>query len=222
MFSTKTPGMIAVITGDVIASRKLVNQAKWLLPLKNLLSKWGERPKDWELERGDFFQVEIAHPEEVLKKAYEIKALIKKVAPLEKHKKISAIDIRMGIGIGDKTYSGETIKESNGTAFIYSGEKFDVLRKENVTLGIKTPWKDFDEEMNLYLKLAGTFMDKWSVLSAELVGIVLENPNATQEELGKQLGIKQSGVSGRWKRANIDELLAVEGVFRKKIKKLLP
>jgi hypothetical protein len=101
------------------------------------------------LERGDFFQVEVANPEDAIKKAFEIKALIKKVAPLDERKKISTIDVRMAIGIGEKTYSGETISESNGTAFIYSGEKYDVLKKENVTLGIKTPWKDFDEEMNL-------------------------------------------------------------------------
>lgn len=28
--------MVAVITGYIIASRKLVNQKKWLLPLKNI------------------------------------------------------------------------------------------------------------------------------------------------------------------------------------------
>ncbi len=209
--------MIAVITGDIIASRKIVSQEKWLVPLKNLLSSWGERPKEWELDRGDNFQVEINNPEEALKKAFEIKALIKKVTPLLERKKISTIDIRMSIGIGGKTYWGETIKENNGPAYIYTGEKFDVLKKENVTIGIKTPWQDFDEEINLYLKLAGTFMDKWSVSSAELVEIVLKKPNATQEEIGSQLGIKQSGVSGRWTRAHIDKLLEVEKMFRKKI-----
>ncbi len=30
--------MIAVITGDMIALRKLVNQEIWLVPLKNLLA----------------------------------------------------------------------------------------------------------------------------------------------------------------------------------------
>lgn len=213
--------MIAVITGDIVASRKLVNQDKWLIPLKNLLVTWGERSKEWELDRGDFFQVEIANPEEAIRKAFEIKALIKKVEPFDERKKISAIDVRLSIGIGDKTYSGETIKENNGPAYIYAGEKFDVLKKENVTIGIKTAWKDFDEEMNLYLKLAGVFMDKWTVSSAELVEIVLENSNTTQEEIGKQLGIKQNSVSGRWNRAYVDELLAVEKIFRKKIKPLL-
>ena len=200
--------MVAIITGDIISSRKVVNQDKWLLPLKSLFNSWGERPADWELERGDFFQVEVKSPEESLKKALQIKALIKKVEPL---------DVRMAIGIGEKTYAGESISESNGEAFIYSGEKFDMLDKEDITLGIKTPWEDFDEEMNLYLKLAGTFMNKWTVSSAELMEIVLKDSDATQEEIGKRLGIKQNSVSGRWNRANVKEILEVEEMFRKRL-----
>jgi len=111
--------------------------------------------------------------------------------------------------------------ESNGTAFIHSGEKFDVLKKENVTIGIKSPWKSFDDEMNLYLKLAGLFMDKWTVSSAELVQIIFNNPSITQEEIGKQLGIKQNSVSGRWNRANVNEILEINKMFQKKVKTLM-
>ncbi len=213
--------MIAVIKGDVIASRKLENQALWLKPLKSLLASWGENHKNWELHSGDFFQMEISNPEEALRKVFEIKSLIKKVEPTDKTKKSSTIDVRLAVGIGEKTYSGDSISENNGPAYIYSSEKFDVLKKENVTIGIKTSWKSFDEEMNLYLKLAGTFMDKWTVSSAELVQIVLNNPDITQEEIGKQLGIKQNSVSGRWNRANVNELLEVEKMYRNKIKSLL-
>ena len=49
--------MVAIITGDIIAARKLVNQEKWLSPLKKLFTTWGNSPKEWKLERGDFFQV---------------------------------------------------------------------------------------------------------------------------------------------------------------------
>lgn len=213
--------MVAIITGDIIASRKLVNQEKWLFPLKNLLHSWGENPRDWKLERGDFFQIKVAKIEDVLQKALQIKALIKKVEPLDERKKISTIDVRLAIGIGDKTYSAESISESNGSAFIYSGEKFDLLKKENVTLGIKTPWIDFDQEINLYLKLIGILMDRWSVSSAELVEIVLNNPDMTQEDIGRQLGIQQSGVSRRWNRSNINEIVEVNMMFQKKIKTLL-
>ncbi len=213
--------MVAIIKGDIIASRKLVNQAKWLLPLKSLLATWGENPKNWLIHSGDFFQIEIKNPGEALRKAFEIKALIKKVEPLKENKKISTIDVRMAIGVGEKNYAAESIAESNGSAFIYSSEKFELLKKENSTMGIKSPWKSFDDEMNLYLKLAGIFMDKWTVSSAELVQIIFNNPGITQEEIGKKLGIKQNSVSGRWNRANVNEVLELEAIYRNKIRSLL-
>lgn len=209
--------MIAVITGDIISSRTLTSQDLWLVPLKKLLSKYGKRPIAWEIDRGDSFQLEICDVEEALYCALEIKALIKSLKSLENPKIKSPVDVRMAIGVGRKTYAGLSIKESNGEAFIYAGEKFDNLRKENIHLAIKSPWKDFDEEINLYLKLIGIFMDHWSISSAELVRLVLQHPKATQEEMGKLLGIQQSGVSRRWIRANIEYLLEVETLFRKKL-----
>ena len=71
------------------------------------------------------------------------------------------------------------------------------------------------------MKLAGLFMDRWSVSSAELMEIILNNPEITQEEIGKQLGIRQNSVSGRWKRANVNEIFEVNKMFRKKVKALL-
>lgn len=213
--------MIAVIKGDIIASRKLTDQEKWLVPLKELLATWGKTPQNWELVWGDFFQIEVVNPEEALQKIFEIKALIKRIEPLDERKKKGIIDVRMALGIGDKTYAGKSISESNGTAFINAGEKFDMLKRENVTMGVKSPCPDFDEELNLYLKLAGTFMDNWSVSSAELIAVVLKSPNTTQEDIGRLLGIKQSGVSGRWNRTHADEVLAVEKMYRKKINTLL-
>ncbi|WP_221407998.1 hypothetical protein [Proteiniphilum sp. X52] len=67
--------MIAVIKGDIIASRKLTDQEKWQSPLKKLLSTWGKAPEQWELVWGDFFQIEIDHPEEALQKALIIKRI---------------------------------------------------------------------------------------------------------------------------------------------------
>ena len=64
-------------------------------------------------------------------------------------------------------------------------------------------------------------MNKWSVSSAELMEIVLKEANITQDEIGKRLGIKQNSVSGRWNRANVNEILEVEKMFRKKIYALI-
>lgn len=213
--------MIAVIKGDIINSRLIINQDKWLIPLEDLLNEWGKSPEIWEVAWGDSFQLEVENPAESLYKALLIKALIKGISFKKDSEKMSEIDVRISIGIGEKTYAGRRVSESNGPAYIYAGEKFSLLKKENTTLAIKSKWPEFDEEFNLYLKLAGVFMDKWTKSSAELVGIVLKNSMITQEEVGKLIGIKQSGVSGRWNRAKIDEILEIDNLFRRKIKQLL-
>ncbi len=190
-----------------------------MLPLKDLFNEWGKSPEQWEVVWGDSFQLEVDHPEEALRKALLVKALIKKIASGETNK--SLIDVRMAIGIGEKSYSGRRITESNGEAFINAGEKFEILEKEKSNLLVKSPWQDFDGEMNLFIKLASVYMDKWSVASAELVEMVLKHPDYTQNEIGTQLGIKQNSVSGRWKRANVDEILSMEQMYRRKLERML-
>ena len=41
--------MIAVLKGGIIASRKLKEQNKWLVPLQSLLNRRGKTPKQWEV-----------------------------------------------------------------------------------------------------------------------------------------------------------------------------
>lgn len=109
---------------------------------------------------GDAFRVEIDSPEEVL-----LKALMKKTASGSTTKKTSVIGLLMFIGIGEKTFSGNRISESNGPAFIFAGEKFEKLKKEKTNMAIQSPWPDFDNEINLYLKLLGIItrnvLQKW-------------------------------------------------------------
>jgi hypothetical protein len=211
--------MIAVIKGDIVASRKVQDQRIWIDPLKKLFDTWGDYPKDWELVWGDFFQIQIQDPTEALEKSLEIKALIKSIPQRDKQKMSSPIDVRMAIGIGEKSYQGERISESNGQAFVLAGEQFDRLKKQKTYLAINSPWEEFDQEINLYLKLAGIFMDTWSNSSAELVNILLSNRSITQEEIGIKLGIKQNSVSGRWNRAQVDCLFEVLEMYRQKIKR---
>lgn len=213
--------MVAVIKGDIKNSRLIVNQDEWLVPLHTLLNEWGSTPEYWELVWGDSFQIEIKDPKDSLRKAILIKSMIKQIGNIGDKTRMSKIDVRISIGIGEKTYAGNRVSESNGPAFIFAGEKFSLLKKENTNLAIKSNWPEFDEELNLILKLSGLFMDKWTKSSAEIASIVLRNPDITQYEISELIAIKQSGISGRWNRANIDEILAVENLFRKKITSLL-
>lgn len=203
--------MTSVITGDIIDSRK--QEAKnWVESLKKILSPFGKSPVDWEVYRGDEFQIEIANPEDALLAAILIKA----------HLRALKLDARMSIGFGDKTHNGEKISESYGSAFINSGELFETLKKQKVTLAMRTGNLSIDEKMNLMIQLALTFMDNWLVQSAEFVATAIENPGVSQEELGQKLGINQAAVSRRQKRAQFDLVMNLDRYFRKEINQLQP
>lgn len=210
--------MVAIISADIINSRNYPDSGKWLNPLKTLLKSWGKQGIDWVLERGDFIQLEVKNPADALQYAFRIKTQIKMIPQEKGVKKSKNIDIRIAIGIGEKNYEGETLSESQGQAFTFAGDKLEELKKNRLTMQVKSSHHEFDRDVNLFLRLCSLFMDDWTISSAEVAAIVLHTPHITQKEIGKRLNIRQNTVSDRWKRAHIDEMLAVEKRFREKIK----
>src|SRR5690606_21941517 len=105
--------MIVIITGDIINSRQ-VNTRLWLPLLESALARYAAKKGKWEIYRGDSFQLELS-TDQVFEAVIYIKSAMKSIQDL---------DVRMGIGIGEKDYEGESLKKSNGQAFVYSGETF--------------------------------------------------------------------------------------------------
>jgi len=204
--------MIGVITGDIIESRKSKTPKIWLTNLTESLSRVSTNDKNWELYRGDSFQIEFENPQDAFLNAVYIKSCIKT---------IKNMDVRLAIGIGHKTYHGSNVSESNGEVFQFSGETLEALKKEKLSLKIKTPNTVLDTELNLYFKLALISMDHWTANSAEVVKVSIENPELQQKELGNLIGINQNAVSYRLKRANFNEIMELDRMFRNKIETLI-
>lgn len=200
--------MIGVITGDIICSRKSINQQKWLQPLKSFLGQMGSQPAVWDIFRGDSFHLEVKIPEDTLAIALRIKALVKSA---------SGFNIRMAIGIGKKDY----ISESNGQAYVFSVETYETLKKKGRTLAVQSPWTDFNRSMNATLRLATIITDSWSKTNAEYINLRLENPTLTQVQLSSILGVSQSAVSARHTRSHWDEIMEMERVYREIIQQKL-
>lgn len=203
--------MIAVISGDIINSGSVAS-SKLMKTLKDFLKQYGSSPRNWEIFRGDQFQLELTKPEEAFLLCVQLKALIKQ---------LGNIDVRIAIGIGEKTYSAPKITQSNGSAFVHSGRKFDLLKKENNNLAIQTDDEIFDVEMNLFFRFALVFMDEWSAVSCEIVHTLLSYTEKNQSEIAEILGINQSAVSQRIKRANIDLLKDLNSHYISRVKQLL-
>src|SRR5690606_26460241 len=120
-------------------------------------------------------------------------------------KSIQGLDVRMATGIGNKGYEADSLKKSNGQAFVFSGETFDALQKE--TLKIKTPWKDLDEQLNIYLDLMAFIIHNWNANVSSTVYYSLDNKNLNQAELTHKTGKKQSQISRELKKAGYDYIL---------------
>lgn len=196
--------MTSVITGDIINSRG-VSAETWLPLLKDSFNSIGKTPKTWELFRGDSFQIEIENITDALLYAIKLKATIKKIKDL---------DIRLAIGIGNKSFDTEKITEANGEAFVNSGYAFDhLLKKQN--LALKTPWEDINEEFEVSLGLGLLIMDNWTTNSAAFVNMSLQNPESTQKIIAKKLTISESSASERRKRSGFDEIMKLEKRYRK-------
>lgn len=200
--------MTSIITGDIIHS-KSVKPESWLPVLKSELMAIGPNPLIWEIYRGDSFQLEVEDVASALDTAIKIKASLKC---------IKGIDVRMAIGIGQKSYNAAKITESNGSAFVHSGELFEQFSKNRQSLAVASASKKFDNEINLLLRLALIAMDNWLIIQAQTVKFALENPELSQKELGEKLGIKQNAVSNRLKRAYFDEIKALADMYKIKIK----
>ncbi|MBJ6367095.1 HMG-box domain-containing protein [Snuella sedimenti] len=200
--------MTSVITGDIIKSRNHSNPEAWIKKLESALTLLSSHKSYWEIYRGDSFQIEIPDYYSCFEKAVFIKACIKS---------IKGLDVRLAIGIGNKTYQGKKVSESNGEAFVYSGETLETLQREKQNLLIKTNNTELDKELNLYFKLALIAMDNWTTNSAEIVKLSLENPDTLQSELGKMVGINQNAISKRQRRAYLSEILELNLMYRQKI-----
>ncbi|MEM8846225.1 MAG: transcriptional regulator [Bacteroidota bacterium] len=198
---------IAIITGDIINSRKAAPQV-WLPHLKEALNTFGKEPDQWEVYRGDSFQLETS-PAKALEAAIYIKATLKQN---------KGIDARMAIGLGEKDYNSEKITESNGSAFVNSGECFENLKKQ--TLALKSGYEIFDSTLNLMLQLALLNLNTWLPATARVVKTAMEHPKSNQRELAAILENSQSNISEALIRAGFDEVQKMIEFYTTQLKQL--
>lgn len=196
--------MIAIITGDIINSRTIAVE-QWLPVLEDVLGKFGSREKDWEVFRGDSFQLEVA-PENVVKTAIYLKTAIKAIG----------LDLRIGIGIGNKNFVGDTIKESNGEAFILAGEAFEALKKR--TLSIKTRSEKTNLQINRIFDLLMLIVEKWNVNISETIRLALDLPDLNQTALAEKMNKKQSQISRELTKSGFDEVFKAVDLCQQIIK----
>ncbi|MFD0931088.1 transcriptional regulator [Psychroflexus salinarum] len=193
--------MIAIITGDIVNSRES-DSLDWLDSLKRALNRYGDHLKDWEVYRGDSFQLKTTI-EKSLEACFYIKACIKE------H---NSLDVRMAIGIGKTNGSTGKITEEQGEAFYRSGQCFENLKATN--LAVETGNKGYNTSLNLMLQLGALTFDKWTSIDAVTLKIALEHPDYTQKEIAKKLNKSASTISFTLQKTGYKEILKLLAYYK--------
>ena len=196
--------MKTVITGDLIDSTSY--EPHQLDSILNVVTTEFEyfrvaHDADFKLFRGDSFQGVVLDSSMALDLVLAIKTAVNKIHV--KGKKINGLtDFRIAIGIGNINLKRDSILESNGEAFQFSGRTLDTMKGEYPRLLLKTSDENLNDEFNVHFALLDSITSKWSVASAEVAYYLMKGKKET--EVAKILGINQSAVNHRKKAANWD------------------
>ncbi|MBZ9650746.1 SatD family protein [Psychroflexus montanilacus] len=196
--------MTAIITGDIVNSREN-KSSDWLESLKLALNKYGDSPKDWEIYRGDSFQIKT-DVNKSLEACFYIKACIKEYGSL---------DVRMAIGIGNTEGVSGKITEDQGEAFYRSGECFENLKSNHLAIDTGNP--NHNKVLNLMFELGALTFDTWTSIDALTLKTALEFPNSTQKEIAKKLNKSASTVSFTLQKTGYKEILKLLAYYNQLI-----
>lgn len=205
--------MISIITGDIVNSRKLKDQQKWIEPLKRLFQEISADPDSWAIYRGDSFQVKVS-AEDALRIALLIKSAIIKL-------NVPGLDVRLAIGLGKTDHSGTAVNEATGEAHILSGTLLDQLTVSEARLGLQTPWPEINREFHMLFRLALVLVDKWTDKTADVAFILLSEQRITQKAIAEKLGLAQSTVNAHIKRGSLHEITELEKYYAERINEKL-
>ncbi|QFU02140.1 hypothetical protein FIU83_10855 [Halomonas sp. THAF5a] len=191
------PGRIAVLTGDVIDSRKVGDRPRLYRRLEaalaGLASRHGGRGERF---RGDGFQLALPHAAAAMKAAVVLRAaLIEHSDPRQRW------DARIAVAVGPGELGG---READGETFIASGRRLDALAGGVDHLALVLLDEPEDPALDLLVRFLDDLLGGWSPYSAEVVALCL-GEDATrppsQQALADRLGISQPSVHKRLKAA---------------------
>ncbi|WP_148254756.1 hypothetical protein [Aidingimonas lacisalsi] len=185
---------IAVLTGDVIQSRKIRDSTRLFAVLDAILEGLADRyGGQGERYRGDGFQLAVPQPAQGLHAAIMLRAAL-----IQHSDETQRWDARVAIAVGRSQWSGkQPVSEAHDDPFIRSGQTLDGM---NAHLALSLPTGRDDACLALLTRFADDMIDDWSAHSAETVLLTLQHQES-QQALAERIGISQPGVHKRLRRA---------------------
>lgn len=189
-----------VLTGDITGFTKVPpgKREQLIKSIHDLISRW-VNPKYAQIFRGDSFQILFNEAPEALRRSIQLRCWFKKNTVSDK----VMLDARMAIGVGQISYYGESVLDSDGEAFHLSGRAFDAMEKDEF-LRIVTPDEVLNEQLNVICRLMNVVISGWTRSQAEVIFLVLENK--TQQQMADELKVVQSAINNRLRLAKWKEI----------------
>jgi len=190
-----------VVTGDITGFTKIppAEREQLIHALPDLFQSWVEESEYARIFRGDSFQLLFKHPQEGLRRSLQLRCWFKKSSVTEN----IVLDARMAVGVGQISYYGETVLDSDGEAFHISGRAFDAM-EEGEFIKIVTADQLLNEQLNIICRLMDLIISSWTRTQAEVIFLALENK--TQQQMADELNIAQSAINNRLKLAKWKEI----------------
>ena len=224
-FDIQTHG-VAVLTGDIVASRKLLNETRQKLP--EALQSVAEQmtgsfpdylPYSLDFFRGDSWQWLVVPPGKSLCMAIFMRSLLLNAVRKE------VLDTRIAIAIGDiKSIPGDDLARGDGEAFRISGELLDRFgRGDRLRVSFAAPFEKMDgEALDMVARLIDFQMCQWTKKQAHAIaGAIL---GYTQQESARHWfipSISQQAVAQHLERAGWSTIEAAIDFFERTVRSYL-
>ena len=190
-----------VITGDIVNFTKInsIGRENLISRSKTFLQDLSPEKGSAEFFRGDSFQLLLNDIADALFKSLQIRCWFKKG---DWDSGRYPLDARIAVGIGDISYFGNSVLDSDGEAFHLSGRTFDKM--ENALFKIVVPQEKLNRQFDIIAGLMDAIVSDWSKAQAEVVFMLIDNK--TQQQIAHELGIAQSAVNKRIKLSKWKEI----------------
>lgn len=193
----------AVLTGDLIGSRKAGQQATDRA-IEAIADTARLAAAPFARHRGDGWQVLLMQPEMALRFALLVTARLRSLkAPLS----------RFSVGIDEIAVErAQSLAAEAGNAFVVSGEVLDEMPKRSV-FGIASKTRKLTEMTWAAARLTDQVARKWTPQQAEAMVLALAISEPSGVSIAKSLGISPAAASYRLQGANWWEVKAVVSAF---------
>lgn len=197
--------MKAVITADIVDYSGL-DSGKADEVLDVLHSLFGELRsvrsnvfEGFSVRRGDSIQGEVSDVRDSLRVALLLKTVINRISFGQGKKRKSPVNVRIAIGVGEVSSERDTVGQSFGEAYLFSGRLLDSMKKSKRVLAAKTQDEEVNRELDTEFRLLEVIMNNWKITSADVLYLTLSGLD--EKQTASRLGISQSAVNQRKRSA---------------------